>query len=190
MIIFLHGFNSVGRGVKAQMLEDYFPDLVHAPDYPVHDPDRAIPFLQTFIETSLAGNDTGNSLLLIGSSLGGFYANWLAVKYKTKCVMINPSTHPWLTLQQCLGENVNYYTKHTYELTQDMLNAMSEFVLSDCADGTPRLVLLDADDEVLDYSVARDQFEYCAEVIVYEGGSHRFDHMPEALVEIDRMYSF
>jgi len=68
MIIYLHGLNSSGKSQKAKTLSRMFSDIgVLASDIP-HDPVKAIPFLEEFIE---ARND--GDLMLIGSSLGGYY---------------------------------------------------------------------------------------------------------------------
>jgi len=50
-------------------------------------------------------------------------------------------------------------------------------------------VLLDANDEVLDYRLAETAFRGCGRTIVYPGGSHRFDHLAEALPEIRALYA-
>lgn len=48
----------------------------------------------------------------------------------------------------------------------------------------PTLVLLDEADEALDYRTAQAFYRDCGQVIVYPGGSHRFEHLPAALPEI------
>ena len=188
MIIFLHGFNSSAQGNKAKALSEYFPDRVFAPDYPVYDPRRALPFLRTFIDEKKAVYTGPEPLLLIGSSLGGFYANILANEYDRKCVLINPSTQPWLTLQQALGENTNYYTGEKYTLTTEMLDQMKVVAPVQCDSKVDRLVLLDEADEVIDYRLAEACYADCARLIVYPGGSHRFDHLDESMGEIEALY--
>jgi len=49
-------------------------------------------------------------------------------------------------------------------------------------------VLLDAGDEVLDYRIAEGTFYACGRTLVWPGGSHRFEHLPDALPEIRRLY--
>ena len=59
------------------------------------------------------------SLAFVGSSLGGFYATWLAERYDAKAVMINPSVRPFTDLERYLGPQRNLYTGEEYELTRD-----------------------------------------------------------------------
>jgi predicted esterase YcpF (UPF0227 family) len=59
---------------------------------------------------------------------------------------------------------------------------------SRCDPLVPTLVLLDKADEVIDYRVAESFYRGCGTTIVYAGGSHRFDHLPEALPAIRRLY--
>ena len=61
------------------------------------------------------------SLAFVGSSLGGFYATWLAERYDAKAVMINPSVRPFTDLERYLGPQRNLYTGEAYELTRDAL---------------------------------------------------------------------
>lgn len=188
MIIFLHGFNSSAQGNKAKVLSTRFPGLVHAPDYPVYDPQQALPFLRAYIKEKQTAFGGSTPLLLIGSSLGGFYANLLASEYDRKCVLINPSTNPWITLRWVLGENTNYYTGEKYQLTQAMLDEMQALAPDECQQAVSRLVLLDEADEIIDYRLAQTYYAECARVMVYPGGSHRFDHLEDAMVEIEALY--
>ena len=57
-------------------------------------------------------------MTFIGSSLGGFYATWLAERYAAKAVLINPAIDPHLGLRAYLGPQKNLYTGEPYELTE------------------------------------------------------------------------
>ena len=59
----------------------------------------------------------GRDLTLIGSSLGGFYATWLAEKYGARAVLINPAIRPHEDLRPFLGRQRNLYTGEEYEVT-------------------------------------------------------------------------
>ncbi|HWV88437.1 MAG TPA: YqiA/YcfP family alpha/beta fold hydrolase, partial [Burkholderiales bacterium] len=55
---------------------------------------------------------------LIGSSLGGFYATYLAEKLSLKAVLINPAIDPHVGLRAYLGAQKNLHTGEPYELTE------------------------------------------------------------------------
>ena len=186
MIIYLHGFNSTGNSTKGQFLKDHLPDIpVMTPTYQ-HDPETAIASLERLVEENLQQNQP---LMLIGSSLGGYYAQYLVHRYKLKVVLINPALMPLVTLHDYLGENTNFYTGETYTLTQAHLDALQALDVPDpCAESVPTLLLLDKNDEVLDYRIAAERYQHCAEVVIFDGGDHQFQHMMEALPGIRAFY--
>ena len=187
MIIYLHGFNSTGDSTKGLFLKEHLPDIpVLTPTYH-YDPQHAIPFLENFIREYLPHQ---HSLMLIGSSLGGYYAQYLAHQFNLKAVLINPALMPMSTLRDYLGENTNFYTGETYTLTQTHLDALLGLDIPDpCADPMPTLLLVDKGDEVLDYRIATSRYQECAEVIIFDDGDHQFQHLTEALPSIRSFYA-
>jgi len=95
-LLYIHGFASCGRGQKSTALTDYFgQESVDAPDLPPS-PTDAISLLEQMIQRN-------HYDLLVGSSLGGYYATWLAEKFGLKAVLINLSTLPCETLAPYVG---------------------------------------------------------------------------------------
>lgn len=66
------------------------------PDLP-NDPLAAIEGLEAWVEQRDA------PVVLVGSSLGGYYATWLAEKYQCKALLINPAVLPCQRFEQYLG---------------------------------------------------------------------------------------
>lgn len=186
MIIYLHGFNSSGNSAKGQFLKDNLPGIpVLTPTYH-HDPEIAIAFLEQLMRQNLRESQ---HLMLVGSSLGGFYAQYLAHQFNSKAVLINPALMPLTTLHDYLGDNTNFYTGETYTLTQAHLDALLALDVPDpCAESIPTLLLLDKGDEVLDYHIAANRYQHCADVVIFEGGDHQFQHLAESLPKIKTFY--
>ena len=44
-----------------------------------------------------------SQLCLVGSSLGGFYATWLAERISCRAVLLNPATEPWCAINDYSG---------------------------------------------------------------------------------------
>jgi len=89
MIVYLHGFNSSPASKKAQQLGAYMRSRglgaeFDCPQLP-HRPDEAIAVAEAAIARA-----AGRPVTLVGSSLGGFYATWLAEKHGFNAVLINP----------------------------------------------------------------------------------------------------
>ena len=186
MIIYLHGFNSTGDSAKGQLFKKNLRHLsILTPTYH-YDPRRAIPCLEKLIQENFSPE---NPLMLIGSSLGGYYAQYLSHRFKLKTVLINPALMPLTTLTDYLGVNTNFYTGEEYTLTQTHLDALFSLDIPDpCTAPVPTLLLLDKGDEILDYRVAVSRYQNCAEIVMFNGGDHQFQHMTESFPRIEAFY--
>src|SRR4051812_38422900 len=105
-MIYLHGFNSAGSSSTAQKLKKILPDII-TPTINYYSPDSANSQIKTLIE-SLFIED--KDIVLIGTSLGGFWALYFAQQYKLRCIVNNPSIKPWKTLERYIGLNKNFET--------------------------------------------------------------------------------
>jgi len=177
MILYIHGFASCGNSNKTKLLRENF-DKVLCPDVPV-DPDEAIAFLQKLV----VANDVS---LIIGSSLGGYYASYLAEKFQIKTILLNPSTQPFLTLAPYIGINTFFCSGENFEWTKEHVDKLWSYAISKNSIKAPVLVLLQKGDEILDHTKAEAVYENY-EVIVQEGGNHRFENLDEYL---DKVKSF
>jgi predicted esterase YcpF (UPF0227 family) len=190
MIIYLHGFNSGGQSQKAAWLRAQLaPVPVFAPDYPAHRANEALRVLRKFIRRLRRENPHTRKLMLIGSSLGGFWAQRLAPEFDACMVLINPSMRPDETLARHTGRHRNEATGGETVLTAQDVLALKSHRVEPCNPKVPTLLLLDADDEVLDYRLAEAALRGCGKTIVYPDGSHRFEHLSEALPEIRALYA-
>ncbi len=189
MIVYLHGFNSGGTSGKATWLREHLPDhTVLSPTYPTHDPERAPAFLREYFPRVRREHPADKKLLLVGSSLGGFWARHLAAELNAGMVLINPGIHPDVDLLDVVGPNVNEATGERYVLAEAQVRAFARVKHPHCDPKIPTLLLLDEGDDLLDYRVAQAYYRGCAKIFVYPGGSHRFDHMADALPEILALY--
>jgi predicted esterase YcpF (UPF0227 family) len=189
VVVYLHGLNSAGSSAKATWLREHLPDVtVLSPTYAVHDGAAAPTVLRQFITNARTAHSGDSRLLLVGSSLGGFWAQYLAPQFGAGMVLINPALRPDESLARFCGPQRNDATGEEYVLTPEHVQAMARCRLSRCDPCVPTLVLLDAADEVIDCRIAESFYRGCGTTIVYAGGSHRFDHLPEALPAIRRLY--
>jgi uncharacterized protein len=180
MMLYIHGFASCGDSTKTRLLKAYFgDDEVLAPDVPVA-PDEAMAFLRRQVER----NDI---TLLAGSSLGGFYATALSAEYGLDAVLINPSVHPYLTLASCVGVNTFWCSGKTFEWKGEHLLQLARIAETMRLPESRLLVLLQTGDELLDYRVAEKVFRGY-DVIVEQGGNHRFENLGDYLERIASFY--
>lgn len=182
--MYIHGFNSAGYGNKINKLKEAFGDEnVIALTLP-YNPEKAIRLLEFLVEAIKEKDD----LILVGTSLGGFYGLYLGAKYKIPSVLINPSTDPYNSLKDQVGKQINYKTNEEYEFTQKDLEDLKKFYLSekDIKEAKPYIfVYLDEKDELLDSKKTKEYFEkFGIYVKMYPDGDHRFQHMDELIQDL------
>jgi len=177
MLIFIHGFNSSGNSDKAKRLLHEFPEMNVLTPTCAYAPDKAISELSHQIENGLT---SGKTVTIVGSSLGGFYAVYLAYKYKLGSILINPLVDQ-TALRQAIGPQQNYYTDEQYNWTEEHCTQLDIMRIQPEKLAIKPLLLLDEKDELLDSLMAASHFDKQAETHLFPGGSHRFEHMDEAL---------
>jgi predicted esterase YcpF (UPF0227 family) len=118
----------------------------------------------------------------LGSSLGGFYATYLAEKHGLKAALINPAIDPHIGLRAYLGPQKNLHTGEPYELTETHLREWEKLYLPRI---TPKryLLIVETGDEVLDYRQAVTRYAG-AEQVVISGGDHSLQSFPQHLPRI------
>lgn len=178
MIIYLHGFNSSGNNEKVGILAEYLKINIYAPSYPSNNIDKAITIVSNLIEEHRKDNEP---LMLIGSSMGGFIANYIGRKYGAKIVLLNPALNINEILPNYLGKNKNFSTGVTYNLTEANIAEFDKYKTTRPFNGNGTLVLLNTGDVVIDYKIAEEFFMGKADVRVFAGGNHRFENMDDAL---------
>ena len=185
-ILYLHGFNSSPESHKASALLAYMKqsglgDRIDIPAIPAI-PSEAVSLLKHHAEQILNRHD----LSLVGSSLGGFYATWLAEQYNCPAVLINPAVRPHELLRKYLGENRNYYTDERWTLDESHIEQFRKLYVKTLSSPERYLLMLQTGDLTLDYRDALEKYKGCT-AIVEQGGSHEFSGFESHL---DKILSF
>lgn len=185
-IMYVHGFNSSPGSFKALQLKAFVEqnqlDLKYHAPMLSHWPEKAMDALEDLLE-QIKADDQANGkitrILLVGSSLGGFYSTYLMARYPgLKAVLINPAVFPQELLPAYLGLNENLYTGEQYELTQDHMQQLRKLHMAEPACTQNIKVFLQTDDEVLDYRRAENYYRQ-ADVTIIEGGDHGFQNFEQ-----------
>lgn len=181
-IIYIHGFNSSPESGKAQLFSAYLSSLkginadLHMPALP-YDPRDAIKLLEKLVTEV-------EQCFLVGSSLGGYYATYLAEKYGHKAALINPAVSPTKNVSAgFLGMHTNYHTGEEYELTMTHVDFLSTLDIEVLKYPSNYLLLVQTGDQVCDYRLAVARYAKSSK-IVQEGGDHSFVGFSEVLPDI------
>jgi predicted esterase YcpF (UPF0227 family) len=179
MIVYLHGFNSSPQSHKAQVLGRYLAEQGLGEQYAC----PALPPLAGEAVRSIEALTAGKpGVCFVGSSLGGFYATFLAEKHDARAVLVNPAIDPHIGLRSYLGPQKNLHTGERYTLTEAHLVEWQKLYLPK-VNPDRYLLIVETDDEVLDYHRAVSRYAG-AEQRVVPGGDHSLQSFPEHLARI------
>jgi predicted esterase YcpF (UPF0227 family) len=176
-ILYMHGLNSSPLSHKASQLTAALERIGMGARLRVpalhHHPRQAIAQLEAAI------GELGRPVL-VGSSLGGYYATHLAEHHGLKALLINPAVAPHRRFDGYLGPQTNLYSGEVWDLTEDHVVALAELEVPPPQDAERYQVWLQTGDETLDYRHAADFYKGCA-VRIQAGGDHGFQGFAERL---------
>lgn len=180
-LLYIHGFMSSPLSYKAQAMksaieQQYSHFSYYCPQLN-ENPKAAIAKLSNIINSK-----PNEEWLLIGSSLGGYYATYLSEKYKIRAVLINPAIKPYELLINYLGEQKNYHTDDVVEVKASYMDEL-KFIEKHEITKNNYLLLVQTGDEVLNYQQAVDKFKDCQHVIE-QGGDHSFINFERKIPQI------
>lgn len=176
-ILYIHGFNSSPASTKARQLSRLMDtlalaDALRVPALDNH-PRQALQQLEG--QVAALGRP-----LLVGSSLGGYYATVLAERHGLRALLINPAVRPWRLFEGRLGQQHNFHSGERWQLTEDHLVALEQMQVAPPDSAERYQVWLQTGDETLDYRQAEAFYRNCA-LRIQAGGDHGFQGFAERL---------
>lgn len=178
MIVYLHGFTSGPQSFKARALEQRMAerglaDRFTCPQLPPS-PAAAIALAERLLRPGTT---------LVGSSLGGYYATWLAEKHDLRAALVNPAVLAHVSLEQFVGPQRNLYSGEEFEFTHAHIAELRALELSTIARPERFWLLVETGDELLDYRQAVSRYAGARQTVL-EGGDHSFTRWADYLDEI------
>ena len=171
-LLYIHGLNSSPASSKARILQAVMQRMGLAGQLRIpalhHHPRQAIAQLQQAIA------ELGRPLL-VGSSLGGYYATFLARQHDLPMLLINPAVLPHRRFAGYLGEQCNHYTGERWWLDETHVQALAELEVPPPEAPARCQVWLQTADETLDYREAERYYRACA--LTIEAGEYLPDVM-------------
>jgi uncharacterized protein len=181
-ILYLHGFISSPASKKAVMLGDYLrgqaPDIEYLVPALHHRPAQAMSEV-----LALCHGKSPADLLVVGSSLGGFYATVAAEKTGCRAVVINPAVHPHAHFGRHVGPQQNLYTGERFDLTREHVAELAALDPPAITRPERYWLIVETADEVLDYREAVAYYAGAFQSVV-QGGDHSLSSFPEFVPEI------
>jgi len=192
--VYLHGFLSSQNSLKAQWFKETLPALmlsevgdvrcqVLTPDYPLCNPHDSVDYLENFLkQAGLLGFEADSNWFLAGSSMGGFYAQYLAHAYNKPYIMINPALDPMGLFVEYEGQHTNPHTAEEITVDAQYREDLKDYYQHP-SQTLASLLLLDKGDEVIAYDLAERLYSVKSimhKTMAFEGGNHAFQHLEEA----------
>ena len=206
-LIYIHGLDSDVNSTKGMLLEKYcqryHPDIsVLRPDLN-QSPQDVFDKLISLVEEW--GSDS--KVVLVGSSLGGYFSTLVSNHTGCAALLLNPSTQPHVTLQRFAhdlllnndsnegqGEDelpknqILYTTAGGWDITSADLQWFADHQLSEIHYPKKIAVFIKEGDELLNPELSKAFYqEQGSRVILQAGGDHRFSDFGEQLPMVINM---
>ena len=124
-------------------------------------------------------------MAVIGSSLGGFYATWLAQRRGCRAVLLNPAVDPARDLARHIGEQSSWHDPaERFFFEPHFVDELRALEVGTLSSPERLMAVIATGDEVLDWQEMRARYA-SARVQIVEGSDHAlsdFDaHLPAIL---------
>lgn len=170
MILYLHGFRSSPLSFKARLIGARMAalglgDAYRCPQLP------ASPRAAVALALDVAKSAAPGELSLIGSSLGGYYATWLAEQLGCRAVLLNPAVKPPRDLEQYVGVTTAYHTDERFEFKREYIAELASLAIDRITQPERYFLVAATGDEVLDWREMTAHFPGARQFVI-EGSDH------------------
>ena len=116
-ILYFHGFASSSDSDKARIIKSYISKV--SKKINMITPDLSNNFKEANNQINKLIDENKKDYVFMGSSLGGYYANFFGSINNSKVILINPAIPPLKGFEEYLGENQNYSTGERFIVTKE-----------------------------------------------------------------------
>ena len=190
LLVYLHGFRSSPNSTKAVMTgeavkalstsehsyEWYCPQLLASPG-------QSMDIVVQHIDQSKA-----DRIVIIGSSLGGFYTNYLAEKYRCKGITLNPAVYAARELEPHVGMMTAYDSEEPFDFKAEYIDELRALQVERITDPKRYFLIAAKGDELLDWK-EMVAFYPGSKQLILEGSDHGIadyaTHLPAVIEFIE-----
>lgn len=187
-LLYLHGFRSSPQSTKARQLAAYM--AAHHPQVQWWCP-QLPPSPKEAMALLLDGIATWprDTMAVVGSSLGGFYATHVAEHTGCRAVLVNPAVDPARDLAKYIGEQTSWHDpEERFFFRPEYVGELKALACGPLAHPERYLAFIAKGDEVLDWREMHARYAR-SDMRLLEGGDHALsdflDHLPQLLAFLD-----
>ena len=129
-----------------------------------------------------------DSMVVVGSSLGGFYATWVTEQTGCRAALLNPAIDPARDLAKYIGEQTSWHNpEDRFFFREEFVDELRALFCPALTRSQRYFALICKGDEVLDWREMHGKYADCPGLLL-DGGDHaisNFDvHMPAVLAHL------
>ena len=185
LIVYLHGFRSSPFSMKAKITHRAILDLKgegvdvewYCPQLPPS-PKDAMAMVVTYIKSQ-----NYDRLSIIGSSLGGYYATYLAEVFSAQATLLNPAIEPARDLESYIGELKAWHSDEAFHFKPEYIQELNDLYIKNITKPNRYYLIAAKGDEVLDWQEMVAKYPG-AQQLVLEGGDHAISNYLELLPSV------
>jgi predicted esterase YcpF (UPF0227 family) len=187
MILYLHGFRSSPHSAKAQamagrMRQLGLADSYYCPQLPAS-PEAAVGLALEWAERQRVAQQPPAALSIVGSSLGGFYATWLAERLGCRAVLLNPAVQPPRDLRQYVGVSTQFHSDQPFEFKAEYMAQLRALTVPAITRPERYFLIAATGDEVLDWREMVGHYPGARQCII-QGGDHGISEFDPYIDEV------
>jgi predicted esterase YcpF (UPF0227 family) len=170
MILYLHGFRSTPQSFKARLLAQRMQALGRSAEY-LCPQLPASPHAAIALAEQLINEVPVERLTLIGSSLGGYYATWLAERLGCRAILLNPAVKPPRDLEKYVGVSTAYHSDESFEFKRDYIGELETLAVAQITQPERYFLIAATGDEVLDWREMTAHYAGARQLVI-QGSDH------------------
>ena len=176
-LLYLHGFRSSPQSNKARWLAEHMQK--HHPNVHWRCPQLpASPAEAMDLVTKEIRSWPRENMAVIGSSLGGFYATWVAQQCSCPSVLLNPAVDPARDLARYIGEHASWHDpKERIFFRGEYILELQALDMRRHRAAAPELAIIAKGDELLDWREMVDRYPEARRILI-EGSDHALSDFP------------
>lgn len=193
LIVYLHGFKSSPNSHKARLTHQAVQALQEAgkesanqagkeikwycPQLPPS-PCEAMQMVREYID-----QQRFDQVSFIGSSLGGYYATYLAERYPSRVTLLNPAIFPARDLEKYIGEQKSWHNEDTFYFKPEYIQELQELFVPSLTHPERYFLIAAKGDEVLDWQEMCQKYPG-AQQLILEGSDHAISEYAHYIEQI------
>ncbi|MBP0598457.1 alpha/beta fold hydrolase [Herbaspirillum sp. LeCh32-8] len=182
MILYLHGFRSSPQSFKARLMGQRMAELGLQDQYVCPQLPASPAGAIALVGSLIAGADPAR-LTVVGSSLGGFYATWLAERTGCRAVLLNPAVKPPRELESYVGVTTQYHSDEPFEFKREYVDELRALMTERITQPERYFLIAATGDEVLDWREMVAHYPGARQTVI-QGSDHGIAEFADYLGDV------